>query len=52
MGKYIKLVKAETKALVIIKLNSSRSIICYIWKVLEILIIIFKEQMLYNLEAR
>jgi len=47
----MKLVGAETKALVIIKLNSSGSTICYIWKVLGMLVIILKEQMLYNLGA-
>jgi len=52
MGRYIKLVGAEIKALIIIKLNSSRRTIRYIWKVLRMLVIILKEQMLYNLGAR
>ena len=47
----MKLVGAETKALIMIKLNSSRSTICYTWKVLGMLVTILKEQMLYNLEA-
>jgi len=47
----MKLVKAETKVLVIIKLNSNKSTIRYTWKVLGMLITILKEQMLYNLEA-
>ena len=44
----MKSVGAETKALVIIKLNSSESTIYYTWKVLRMLITIFKEQILYN----
>jgi len=48
----MKLVGTETKALVIIKLNNSESTIRYTWKVLGILVTIFKEQMLYDLGAR
>ena len=48
----MKLIKVKTKALIIIKLNNSKSTIYYTWKILRILIIILKEQMLYNLKAR
>jgi len=39
----MKLVGAEIKVLVIIKFNSSGSIVHYTWKVLGMLVIIFKE---------
>jgi len=48
----MKPVGAETKALVMIKLNSSGSTVRYTWKVLGMLVTILKEQMLYDSGAR